>query len=80
MKTITVTKARQKLYTLIDETESSHEPVFITGKRTNAVLVSEDDWKSIQETLYLLSIPNMRDSIINGMKTPLKECSGELNW
>ena len=80
MKTINATKARDKLYRLIDEINSSHEPVYITGKRKNAVLVSEDDWQSIQETLYLLSIPNMRKSIIEGMKTPLSDCSEDPDW
>jgi len=80
MKTTNATKARQNLYKLIDETNLSHEPIQITGKRSNAVLISEDDWASIQETLFLLSIPNMRESIMKGLKTPVKECSEELNW
>ncbi|TAL39972.1 MAG: type II toxin-antitoxin system Phd/YefM family antitoxin [Spirochaetes bacterium] len=80
MKTITATTARQKLYRLIDETESSHEPIHITGKRKNAVLVSEEDWKAIQETLYLLSVPGMRESIIQGLNTPVGECSDEVPW
>ncbi len=61
MKTINVTNARANLYKLLEETSKSHEPVQITGKKTNAVLVSEDDWRSIQETLYLTSIPGMRE-------------------
>jgi antitoxin YefM len=80
MKTINVTNAREKLYSLIDETNSSHEPVQILGKRSNAVLVSESDWNAMQETLYLLSIPGMRESIIEGMKTPVEECREELEW
>ncbi len=80
MKTISVTKARSKLYQLIDETANIHEPIQITGKRTNAVLLSEDDWRAIQETLYLLSIPNMRESIREGLDTPLEECSEGLEW
>ena len=80
MKTTNATKARKDLYRLIDETNFSHEPIQITGKRSNAVLISEDDWASIQETLFLLSIPDMRESIIKGLKTPVKECSEELNW
>ncbi|NQT26950.1 type II toxin-antitoxin system Phd/YefM family antitoxin [candidate division KSB1 bacterium] len=80
MKTITVTNARSSLYKLIDESSSVHEPIVITGKRSNAVLVSEDDWRAIQETLYLLSVPGMRESIIKGMKTPVSECSEELDW
>ena len=80
MSTVNVTEARAKLYRLIDEAAESHEPIFITGKRANAVLLSEDDWRSIQETLYLLSIPGMRESIVEGMKTPVEECSEDLAW
>lgn len=78
MKTITATKARSNFYRLIDET--ANEPIHISGKRNNAVLLSEEDWKSIEETLYLLSIPNMRESIIEGMKTPIEQCSDKLIW
>ena len=80
MKTINATLARGKLYRLINEISSSHEPIQITGKMNNAVLLAEDDWNYIQETLYLLSIPNMRESIIAGLKTPIKECSEKLDW
>ncbi|MFH0975677.1 MAG: type II toxin-antitoxin system Phd/YefM family antitoxin [Spirochaetota bacterium] len=80
MKTISATKAREKLYHLIDETKELHEPVQITGKRANAILISESDWNSIQETLYLISIPKMRESIIKGSKTPLSECSEKIEW
>jgi antitoxin YefM len=80
MTVIKASEARARLYRLIDEAASSHEPVFITGKRSNAVLVSEEDWRSIQETLYLLSIPGMRESIIDGLKTPVEKCATELDW
>ncbi|MBU1535725.1 type II toxin-antitoxin system Phd/YefM family antitoxin [Myxococcota bacterium] len=80
MSTITATEARSRLYSLIDEAESTHEPIIITGKRGNAVLVSESDWNSIKETLYLLSVPGMRESIIEGMKEPLEGLSKELDW
>ena len=80
MSTVNVTEARAKLYRLIDEAAESHEPVFITGKRANAVLLSEDDWRSIQETLHLLSISGMRETIVEGMKTPVEECSEDLAW
>ncbi len=79
MPVIKVTDARSKLYRLIDEVASSHEPIIITGKRANAILISEDDWRAIQETLYLLSIPGMGDSIRKGLKTPVEECSEELD-
>lgn len=80
MTTLTASKARSELYQLLDKVASSHEPVQITGKRNNAVLISDEDWRSIQETLYLLSVPGMRESIRKGLKTPLKKCSKKLNW
>lgn len=80
MKTLTATQARAMLYKLLDEASSSHEPIQITGKRTNAILVSLEDWESIQETLYLLSIPGMRESIKEGLETPEEQCSKELDW
>ena len=80
MKTLSATNARSNLYKLIDETHESGEPIQITGKRANAVLISEEDWRSISETLYLLSIPGMRESIREGLKTPVEECDTELNW
>jgi prevent-host-death family protein len=80
MPTLTATEARSKLYQLIDESASTHEPVLITGKRTNAVLLSEEDWKAVQETLYLIGIPGMRESIRKGLKTPVKKCSDRPGW
>ncbi|HLG29020.1 MAG TPA: type II toxin-antitoxin system Phd/YefM family antitoxin [Candidatus Brocadiales bacterium] len=80
MTTFTASKARATLYRLIDEASASHEPVLITGKRGNAVLVSEEDWKAIQETIYLLSISGMRESIIKGLKTPVDKCTKNLKW
>ena len=80
MSTITASKARVKLYHLIDDASASHEPILITGKRANAVLVSEADWRAIQETLHLLSIPGMRKSIRAGMKLPIDKCSTEPGW
>ena len=80
MPSINATEARSRLYKLLDEIAESHEPVLITGKRSNAFLVSEDDWRSIQGTLYLLSIPGMRGSIRAGMDTPAKECLDRLDW
>ena len=80
MKTISVSKARASLYKLLKQTADSHEPIQIMGKKTNAVIVSEDDWRAIQETLYLLAIPGMRESIREGLATPLDECSRELEW
>jgi len=80
MPTCTASKARARLYRLIDNASATHEPILITGKRANAVLVSESDWRAIQETLYLLSIPGMRKSIREGMNIPPKKCSAEPGW
>ena len=80
MPSINATEARSRLYKLLDEIAESHEPVLITGKRANAVLISENDWRSIQETLHLLSISGMRESIREGLNTPVEECSDQLDW
>ena len=80
MATLTASEARSKLYRLMDETAASHQPILITGKRTNAVLVSEEDWRAIQETVYLLSISGMRESIREGLNTPIGECAKDLDW
>jgi antitoxin YefM len=80
MTTVNVTEARANLYKLIDDASVSHEPVVITGKRGNAVLLAEGDWNAINETLYLLSVPGMRESIIEGMQENLDATSTELEW
>ena len=80
MSTLTASQARAKLYRLIDETAESHVPIRITGKRNNAVLVSEQDWSAVQETMYLLSVPGMRESILEGMDTHVEELESELDW
>lgn len=80
MSGVTATEARSNLYRLIDEAAESHQPIVITGKRNNAVLVSEEDWSALQETLYLLSVPDMRESIREGMETPVDECDTDLKW
>jgi len=78
MKTVEAKKA--KISELLKESEKSHEPIQIIGKKNAAVLVSLDDWHAIEETLYLLSIPKMRESIVRGLKTPVEKCSSELDW
>ena len=80
MTTLNVTEARANLYKLIDDTSVNHEPVVITGKRGNAVLLAEDDWNAINETLYLLSVPGMRESILEGMYEGTDSAATELNW
>lgn len=80
MTTLTAAEARRRLYALLDALADSHEPIQITGKRHTAVLVSESDWRAIQETLYLNSIPGMRASIRRGLKTPLAKCHSGPGW
>ena len=80
MPSVTATEARRRLYSLLDDLAESHEPVQIAGKRNSAVLVSEVDWRAIQETLYLVSIPGMRESIIKGLGTPVEECDEGPGW
>ncbi len=82
MENINVTNARKDLYNLISRTNETHEPVKITGRRANAVLLSEDDWNAITETLYLSNIPGMAKSIRSGAKEPLKDGTNakDLNW
>lgn len=80
MPTLTASEARANLYRLIDEAAESHEPIRIRGRRHNAVLLAEEDWASIEETLFLLSIPGMRESIQEGLATPVDECLQDLEW
>ncbi|MBA2351245.1 MAG: type II toxin-antitoxin system Phd/YefM family antitoxin [Pseudomonadota bacterium] len=80
MSNLTASEARANLYRLIDETASNHEPVVIAGKRNSAVLIAEADWRAIQETLYLLSIPGMRESIRKGLKTTPDKCLTGPGW
>lgn len=80
MTTLTATEAGKKLPTLLDDVAQSHQPIHITGEQCSAVLVSEDDWRAIEETLYLHSIPGMKESILEGMSTPVEECDEELDW
>ena len=80
MTTVNVTEARANLYKLIDDVSVSHEPVVITGKRGNAVLLAEDDWNAITETLHLLALPGMRESILEGMRENPEDTSNELEW
>jgi len=80
MTTLSASEARKRLYNLVDQVKESHEPIQIVGKRSSAVLVSEEDWKAIAETLYLASIPGMRESIKKGIKTPIGKCSEKPGW
>ena len=80
MQIYNATEARSSLYKLIDQTADSHDPIVITGKRNNAVLLSEEDWAAINETLYLLSMHGMRESICEGLDADISECSDNLDW
>ena len=80
MATLTATEVRANFYRVIDDVAISHEPLLITSKRNNAVLLSEQDWSAIQESLFLLSVPGMRESIKEGMNTDISECTEELDW
>jgi len=80
MTSMTATQARRLLYSLVDAVAESHEPLQIAGKRHSAVLIAEEDWRAVQETLYLTSVPGMRGSILKGLRTPLGKCAKELDW
>lgn len=80
MEQVTESQAKSKLSSLIDKTAETHEPIYIKGKRNKAVLLSEDDWRSIQETLYLSRIPSVRQSIIEGMNAPVEELLSEAEF
>lgn len=80
MSSRTASQAREEIYHLLDEVAEHHQPILITGKRNNAFLVSESDWKAIQETLYLTAIPGMRESIQKGLKEPIHRCLKKLDW
>ncbi len=80
MTILTAAEARKRLSELLDDVSESHIPIQITGKRHSAILVSEEDWRAIEESLYLHSIPGMTKSIVKGMETPVDECVEELDW
>ncbi len=80
MTTLSASEARKRLYNLVDEVKDTHKPVQIVGKRNSAILVSEEDWRAIEETLYLTAIPGMRESIKKGLKTPIEKCEEEIGW
>ena len=80
MQTLSASDARANLYRLMDQAAESHQPIAIKGKRNDAVLLSAQDWRAIQETLYLLAVPGMRESIKEGMAEPIHSCAKELDW
>ena len=83
MNAISATRARENIYQLISDVNANAQPITITNnKGRNAVLIGEDDWKAIEETLFLMSIPGMAESIMEGGNTPLEEClsEDEVEW
>ena len=80
MQTLSASEARANLYRLMDQTAESHQPITIAGKRHDAVLVSAEDWQAIQETLFLMAVPGMRESIKEGMAEPIDACANGLDW
>ena len=80
MPVLNVARVQENLDTVLDEVQHSFEPIIIAGKNSSAVLISEDAWRSIQETLYLNSIPGMKESIIVGMQEKIEDCSKDLEW
>ncbi len=80
MTTLTATQARANLFKLLDQAAQSHEPIQITGRRQNGVLISEDDFRAMQETLHLLSVPGMKESLLKAKKSPLKSYSKKRPW
>ena len=80
MNTLTASEARSNLYRLMDQAAETHQPIIISGKRNSSVLISVEDWEAIQETLYLLSVPGMRESIKQGMDESVEDCAKELGW
>ncbi len=80
MRSVSAEKVKSNFSKILDDVLASHEPIHITGKKAHGILISEEDWRAIQETLFLLSIPKMRESIRKGLKTPVKECATELPW
>jgi antitoxin YefM len=80
MTSFTASEARKNLYKLVDRVKETHEPIYITGKRNSAYLISEEDWRAVQETLYLMSIPGMRESLIEGLNTPVEDTDEDPGW
>jgi PHD/YefM family antitoxin component YafN of YafNO toxin-antitoxin module len=80
MATVSATRFRKDIFSLLSETIRDSTPLFVTTKEGNAVVISESDYNALQETLYLSSIPGMRDKVLDGMKTPLDECIIDNEW
>ena len=79
-KTLSVGEARAKLRGLLDEASAFHGPILITGKGSNAILIAEEDWRAVEDTLYLLSVPGLSQSVRDGIDTPVELCGNSLDW
>ena len=80
MHVITATEARANIFRLMDHIAESHEPIMVTGRRCNSVMISEEDWRGIQETIYICSIPGMAKSLIAASNEPIEKGSEKLPW
>lgn len=80
MPVLNVKNVKDKLDSILAEVQNTYEPIIIAGEKHSAVLISEDAWRSIEETLYLSSIPGMKDSIVNGMREKIEDCSSTVEW
>lgn len=80
MPVLTVDSAKNKLETILEEVQNIYEPLIISSEKHSAVLISEEFWRSIEETLYLSSIPGMKESIIAGMKEKIEDCASTIEW
>jgi len=77
---LSASKVKERLDSILDEVQNTYEPMIITGEKNSAVLISQEVWRSIEETLYLSSIPGMKDSIIDGMNEKIENCTTALEW
>jgi PHD/YefM family antitoxin component YafN of YafNO toxin-antitoxin module len=80
MPVLNVNNVKKRLDVLLEEVQDTYEPLIIAGKKHSAVLISENVWRSIEETLYLSSIPGMKESIINGMNEKIENCTSTVEW
>lgn len=82
MKQLSISEARANLFKLVEGVSTSHEPIHIHGRHNNAVLLSEEDYMSIQETLYLMRVPGLYESLKEGLETSIEDCTpdSELKW
>lgn len=80
MKSISAAKLKNNFYDVLEELSLEDKPIKITGKKNNAILITEDHWNSLQETMCLLSIPGMKESILEAKNEPIENWSSKLPW